>query len=252
MGAALAAVAGLLFLIYYGAVNLNDGFVPGVKLHRGRAGWHRLASWRCARRHPDRVDRDLLVGLLARSTTRTLPPSPSSPSRWSFCLLACSASLKWRRCEVARDGRHRAANRGNPIDRGSHQGRFGNGARGAGTGRTSSSALRTEQNIYMQLHSAASLGLCGIRGRCRVLRSPAYLLFQRATSARAPTSVVAASAAPRIGPSVARPSLWRASPCSCSIPGSRCSSPAGAEPSSGSTISAFKFSPSTSACSAGA
>jgi branched-chain amino acid transport system permease protein len=31
MGAALAAVAGLLFMIYYGVVNFNDGFVPGVK-----------------------------------------------------------------------------------------------------------------------------------------------------------------------------------------------------------------------------
>jgi branched-chain amino acid transport system permease protein len=31
MGAALAAVAGMLFLIYYGVVNFNDGFVPGVK-----------------------------------------------------------------------------------------------------------------------------------------------------------------------------------------------------------------------------
>ena len=31
MGAALAAVAGLLFMIYYGVVSFNDGFVPGVK-----------------------------------------------------------------------------------------------------------------------------------------------------------------------------------------------------------------------------
>jgi branched-chain amino acid transport system permease protein len=31
MGAALAAVAGLLFMVYYGVVNFNDGFVPGVK-----------------------------------------------------------------------------------------------------------------------------------------------------------------------------------------------------------------------------
>jgi branched-chain amino acid transport system permease protein len=31
MGAALAAVAGLLFMIYYGVVNFADGFVPGVK-----------------------------------------------------------------------------------------------------------------------------------------------------------------------------------------------------------------------------
>ena len=31
MGAALAAVAGLLFMIYYGVVHFNDGFIPGVK-----------------------------------------------------------------------------------------------------------------------------------------------------------------------------------------------------------------------------
>jgi branched-chain amino acid transport system permease protein len=31
MGAALAAVAGLLFMVYYGVVHFNDGFVPGVK-----------------------------------------------------------------------------------------------------------------------------------------------------------------------------------------------------------------------------
>ncbi|MCX5516835.1 branched-chain amino acid ABC transporter permease LivH [Kaistia defluvii] len=31
MGAALAAVAGTLFLAYYGVVNFSDGFVPGVK-----------------------------------------------------------------------------------------------------------------------------------------------------------------------------------------------------------------------------
>jgi branched-chain amino acid transport system permease protein len=31
IGAALAAVAGLMFMIYYGVVNFNDGFVPGVK-----------------------------------------------------------------------------------------------------------------------------------------------------------------------------------------------------------------------------
>ena len=31
MGAALAAVAGMLFMIYYGVVNFADGFVPGIK-----------------------------------------------------------------------------------------------------------------------------------------------------------------------------------------------------------------------------
>ena len=31
IGAALAAVAGVMFVIYYGVVNFADGFVPGVK-----------------------------------------------------------------------------------------------------------------------------------------------------------------------------------------------------------------------------
>ena len=31
MGAALAAVAGVLYVIQYGSVNISDGFVPGVK-----------------------------------------------------------------------------------------------------------------------------------------------------------------------------------------------------------------------------
>ncbi len=31
LGAALAAVAGVMFMIYYGVVNFNDGFTPGVK-----------------------------------------------------------------------------------------------------------------------------------------------------------------------------------------------------------------------------
>ena len=31
MGAAMAAVAGLMFMLYYGVVKYDDGFVPGVK-----------------------------------------------------------------------------------------------------------------------------------------------------------------------------------------------------------------------------
>jgi branched-chain amino acid transport system permease protein len=31
MGAALAAVAGTMYLVYYGVINFNDGFTPGVK-----------------------------------------------------------------------------------------------------------------------------------------------------------------------------------------------------------------------------
>ena len=31
IGAALAAVAGVLYMLYYGVVNASDGFIPGVK-----------------------------------------------------------------------------------------------------------------------------------------------------------------------------------------------------------------------------
>ncbi|MGO8484886.1 hypothetical protein AB9F39_37540, partial [Rhizobium leguminosarum] len=31
MGAALAAVAGTMYLMYYGVASFNDGFTPGVK-----------------------------------------------------------------------------------------------------------------------------------------------------------------------------------------------------------------------------
>jgi branched-chain amino acid transport system permease protein len=31
MGAALAAVAGVMYMVYYGVVNFADGFVPGIK-----------------------------------------------------------------------------------------------------------------------------------------------------------------------------------------------------------------------------
>ena len=31
LGAALAAVAGVLYIMYYGVVSFSDGFVPGVK-----------------------------------------------------------------------------------------------------------------------------------------------------------------------------------------------------------------------------
>jgi branched-chain amino acid transport system permease protein len=31
LGAALAAVAGVMYIMYYGVINFSDGFVPGVK-----------------------------------------------------------------------------------------------------------------------------------------------------------------------------------------------------------------------------
>ena len=45
IGAALAAVAGVMFVIYYGVVNFADGFVPGRQgLHRRGPRRHRFAS----------------------------------------------------------------------------------------------------------------------------------------------------------------------------------------------------------------
>jgi branched-subunit amino acid ABC-type transport system permease component len=36
IGAALAAVAGTMYLMYYGVVNFSDGFVPGIKAFTAR------------------------------------------------------------------------------------------------------------------------------------------------------------------------------------------------------------------------
>ncbi len=64
IGAALAAVAGVMFVIYYGVVNFADGFVPGSQ------GLYRSCSWRhwlfagCGARRPsDRSYRSFLVVL---------------------------------------------------------------------------------------------------------------------------------------------------------------------------------------------
>ena len=65
IGAALAAVAGTMYLMYYGVVSLRR------RLHARRQGIHgrgarrhRLAARRGRRRTADRADRDVLVGLL--------------------------------------------------------------------------------------------------------------------------------------------------------------------------------------------
>ena len=58
MGAALAAVAGLMYLIYYGVVDFTRLRRRREGVHRGRARRHRLAARRRARRPPDRPDRD--------------------------------------------------------------------------------------------------------------------------------------------------------------------------------------------------
>ena len=60
MGAALAAVAGTMYLMYYGVVVLLRRLHAGRQgLHRGRSRRHRLAAGRRARRAADRPDRAL-------------------------------------------------------------------------------------------------------------------------------------------------------------------------------------------------
>ena len=64
IAAALAAVAGTMYLMYYGVVSFSDGFVPGVKAFTAAVlGRHRLAAGRGDRRHSDRPDRNHVVGL---------------------------------------------------------------------------------------------------------------------------------------------------------------------------------------------
>ena len=64
IGAALAAVAGVMYLMYYGVVNFSDGFVPRREgFHRRGSRRHRLAARRGARRAPHRAHRDHVVGL---------------------------------------------------------------------------------------------------------------------------------------------------------------------------------------------
>ena len=51
IGAALATVAGLMFLLYYGSINFFIGFSAGVKgVHRRRARRHRQPAGRRAGR----------------------------------------------------------------------------------------------------------------------------------------------------------------------------------------------------------
>jgi hypothetical protein len=81
IGAALAAVAGTMYLLYYGVVSFADGFVPGVKAFTAAVlGGIGSLPRRRARRADHRAHRDAVVGLTSPSSTRTWPPSPSSPS----------------------------------------------------------------------------------------------------------------------------------------------------------------------------
>ena len=58
IGAALAAVAGMMYLLYYGVVNAADGFVPGVKRSPPRCSAASAPFPAHARRPADRPDRE--------------------------------------------------------------------------------------------------------------------------------------------------------------------------------------------------
>ena len=82
IAAALAAVAGTMYLMYYGVVSFADGFVPGVKAFTAAVlGGIGSLPGAVHRRPPDRPDRDACGRPISRSTTRTSPPSPSWRSR---------------------------------------------------------------------------------------------------------------------------------------------------------------------------
>ena len=78
IGAALAAVAGTLYLLRYGVIDFYIGFIAGVKAFTAAVlGGIGVAARRGAGRAADRPDRDLLVGLFQRRSTRMSRPSPS-------------------------------------------------------------------------------------------------------------------------------------------------------------------------------
>ncbi len=64
IAAALAAVAGTMYLMYYGVVSFSDGFVPGVKAFTAAVlGGIGSLPGRGDRWHSDRPDRNHVVGL---------------------------------------------------------------------------------------------------------------------------------------------------------------------------------------------
>ena len=99
MGAALAAVAGLMFMIYYGVVSFNDGFVPGVKAFTA-AVLGGIGSL------PGAVLGGLLIGLI--ETLWSAYFSIDYKDVATFCILAVTLIFlpsgllghpTWRRCE---------------------------------------------------------------------------------------------------------------------------------------------------------
>ena len=72
IGAALAAVAGIMYLLYYGVIDFYIGFVAGIKAFTAAVlGGIGSLPGAMLGGLADRTDRDVLVGLLLESNTRT-------------------------------------------------------------------------------------------------------------------------------------------------------------------------------------
>lgn len=64
IGAALAAVAGMMVTLYYGVIDFFIGFLAGIKAFTAAVLGDRLVAGSDAGRCPDRSHRGLLVRLL--------------------------------------------------------------------------------------------------------------------------------------------------------------------------------------------
>ena len=174
MGAALAAVAGLMFMIYYGVVNFNDGFVPGVKAFTA-AVLGGIGSL------PGAVLGGLLIGLIETLWSAYFSIDYKDVATFSdpgdhAGVHALRAARQAGRGEGvsamavdAAEPRPMASARPQQ-DRGRTQGRARRGAAGAGTGGADPGAAHRAEHVQ-RADPAAALGLCGDRGAAGVRRA---------------------------------------------------------------------------------
>ena len=103
IGAALAAVAGLMYLLYYGVIDFYIGFVAGMKAFTAAVlGGIGSLPGAMLGGLPDRPDRDILVRLfLGRIQGRRGLLDPGHRAR-SSCPPACSAGRRSRRSDAWR------------------------------------------------------------------------------------------------------------------------------------------------------
>ena len=99
MAAALAAVAGTMYLMYYGVVSFADGFVPGVKAFTAGAVLGGIGSL------PGAVIGGLLIGLIETLWSAYFSIDYKDVAAFSIPVIAmiflphgCSGARTWRRC----------------------------------------------------------------------------------------------------------------------------------------------------------